>query len=129
MVPSSIGTVMRRCQLKCRARLRTLAGKIARLSASPLNLASRGAIALLYNLVAIVPVLGSSKLRTACECPGPNAKAGSARGTGRGAGGDTIYIKTQVFRLLRYYSPAPRNITRSDWATQNIKHNMTSSIT
>ena len=23
---------------------------------------------------------------------------------------DTIYIKTQVFRLLRYYSPAPRNI-------------------
>ena len=27
---------------------------------------------------------------------------------------DTIYIKTQVFRLLRYYSPAPRNIARSD---------------
>ena len=43
--------------------------------------------------------------------------------------GDTIYIKTQVFRLLRYYSPAPRNIARSDWATQNITHNMTSSIT
>ena len=42
---------------------------------------------------------------------------------------DTIYIKTQVFRLLRYYSPAPRNIDRSDWATQNITHNMTSSIT
>ena len=42
---------------------------------------------------------------------------------------DTIYIKTQVFRLLRYYSPAPRNIARSDWATQNITHNMTSSIT
>ena len=41
---------------------------------------------------------------------------------------DTIYIKTQVFRLLRYYSPAPRNIARSDWATQNITHNMTSSI-
>ena len=41
---------------------------------------------------------------------------------------DTIYIKTQVFRLLRYYSPAPRNISRSDWATQNITHNMTSSI-
>ena len=39
--------------------------------------------------------------------------------------GDTIYIKTQVFRLLRYYSPAPRNIARSDWATQNITHNMT----
>ena len=35
---------------------------------------------------------------------------------------DTIYIKTQVFRLLRYYSPAPRNIARSDWATQNITH-------
>ena len=42
---------------------------------------------------------------------------------------DTIYIKTQVFRFLRYYSPAPRNIARSDWATQNITHNMTSSIT
>ena len=42
---------------------------------------------------------------------------------------DTIYIKNQVFRLLRYYSPAPRNIARSDWATQNITHNMTSSIT
>ena len=41
---------------------------------------------------------------------------------------DTIYIKTQVFRLLRYYSQAPRNIARSDWATQNITHNMTSSI-
>ena len=43
------------------------------------------------------------------------------------SGHDTIYIKTQVFRLLRYYSPAPRNIARSDWATQNITHNMTSS--
>ena len=42
---------------------------------------------------------------------------------------DTIYIKTQVFRLLGYYSPAPRNIARSDWATQNITHNMTSSKT
>ena len=42
---------------------------------------------------------------------------------------DTIYIKTQVFRLLRYYSPAPRNIARSDWTTQNITHNMTSPIT
>ena len=42
---------------------------------------------------------------------------------------DTIYIKTQVFRLLRYYSPAPRNLARSDWATQNITHNMTSSKT
>ena len=41
---------------------------------------------------------------------------------------DTIYIKTQVFRLLRYYSPAPRNIARSDWVTQNITHNITSSI-
>ena len=41
---------------------------------------------------------------------------------------DMIYIKTQVFRLLRYYSPAPRNITRSDWASQIITHNMTSSI-
>ena len=42
--------------------------------------------------------------------------------------GDMIYIKTQVFRLLRYDSPAPRNIARSDWVTQNITHNMTSSI-
>ena len=41
---------------------------------------------------------------------------------------DMIYIKTQVFRLLRYYSLAPRNIARSDWVTQNITHNMTSSI-
>ena len=41
---------------------------------------------------------------------------------------DTIYIKTQVFRLLRYYSPAPRKIARSDWAIQNITHNMTSSL-
>ena len=41
---------------------------------------------------------------------------------------DTIYIKTQVFRLLRYYSPAPRNIARSDWVTQNTTHNMTASI-
>ena len=39
-----------------------------------------------------------------------------------------IYIKTQVFRLLRYYSPAPRNIARSDWVTQNITHIMTSSL-
>ena len=41
---------------------------------------------------------------------------------------DTIYIKTQVFRLLRYYSPAPRDIDKSDWVTLNITHNMTSSI-
>ena len=41
---------------------------------------------------------------------------------------DTIYITTQVFRLLRYYSPAPRYIARSNLATQNITHNMTSSI-
>ena len=41
---------------------------------------------------------------------------------------DTIYIKTQLFRLLRYYSPALRYIARSDWATPNITHNMTSSI-
>ena len=39
-----------------------------------------------------------------------------------------IYIKTKVFRLLRYYSPAPKNIARRDWVTQNITHNMTSSI-
>ena len=38
-------------------------------------------------------------------------------------GSDTIYIKTQVFRLLRYYSPAPRN-ARNDWATQDIINNI-----
>ena len=42
---------------------------------------------------------------------------------------DMIYIKTQVFKLLRYCSPAPRNIARSDWVAQNITHNMTSSLT
>ena len=41
---------------------------------------------------------------------------------------DTIYIKTQVFSLLRYYSTALRNIVRSDWVTRNITHNMTSSL-
>ena len=45
-----------------------------------------------------------------------------------GTPSDMIYIKTQVFRLLRYYSPTPSNIARSDWVTQNITHNMTSSI-
>ena len=77
------------CQLKRRARSRMLARKTARLSASPSNLASRGAIALLYNLVAVAPVLGSSKLRMACERPGPKAKAGGAggaKGSGGGAG-------------------------------------------
>ena len=43
-------------------------------------------MALLYNLVAVVPVLGSSKLRTVCDRPGPKAKPGGAGGTGRGAG-------------------------------------------
>ena len=37
-------------------------------------------------------------------------------------GSDTIYIKTQVFRLLRYYSPEPWNIATSDWVTENWKH-------
>ena len=41
---------------------------------------------------------------------------------------DTIYIKTQVFRLLRYDSPAPRKIAKSDWSTQNITHNLKSSL-
>ena len=41
----------------------------------PFELASRGAIALLYSLVAVALVLGSSKLRMVCECPGPKAKA------------------------------------------------------
>ena len=64
-----------------------LARKMAKLSASPLNFASSGEIALLYSLVAVVPVLGSSKLRTACECPGPNAKAGGAGAAGMTGGG------------------------------------------
>ena len=80
VVPSSMGTVMRRCQLKRHARSRMLARKTARLSASPSNLASRGAIALLYNLVAVAPVLGSSKLRMTCDRPGLNANAGGAGG-------------------------------------------------
>ena len=62
------------------------------------------------------------------EVSGSAASAVGAGGAGGGGSADTIYIKTQVFRLLRYYSPAPRNIARSDWATQNITHNMTSSI-
>ena len=50
-----------------RAQSRTLTRKTARLSASPSNFASRGVMALLYSLVAVAPVLGSSKFRTACE--------------------------------------------------------------
>ena len=77
VVPLSIGTVMSRCQLKWRARSCTLARKTAKLSASPSNLPSSGKIALLYSFVAVAPVLGSSKFRTAWERPGPNAKAGA----------------------------------------------------
>ena len=47
-------------------------------------------MALLYSLVAVAQVLGSSQFRTACEHPGPKAKAGGAGatgGTGRGCGG------------------------------------------
>ena len=51
------------------------------------NFASSGKIALLYSLVAVAPVLGSSKLRTVCECPGPNAKAGGAGAAGTTGGG------------------------------------------
>ena len=85
-----IGMVMSRCQLKHRARLRTLGRKTARLSTSLSNFTSRGAMALLYSLVAVAPVLGSSKLRMACERPGRKAKAGAASaagGTGRGGSG------------------------------------------
>ena len=39
---------------------------------------------------------------------------------------DMIYIKNQIFKLLRYYSPALQNTARTE-ATQNITHNMTSS--
>ena len=41
----------------------------------------------------------------------------------------TLTRFTSKPRFSRYYSPAPRNIARSDWATQNITHNMTSSKT
>ena len=46
-------------------------------------------MALLYNLVAVLPVVGSSKLRTACERPSPYAKAGNdgSAGTAGGGGG------------------------------------------
>ena len=83
---SSIGTVMSCCQLKRRARSRTLTRKTAKLSASPSNLPSSGEIALLYNFVAVAPVLGSSKFRMAWEHPGPKAKA-SAGGAGPTGGG------------------------------------------
>ena len=43
-------------------------------------------MALLYSFVAVAPVLGSSKLSTACEWPGPKAKAG-AGGAGPAGGG------------------------------------------
>ena len=43
-------------------------------------------MALLYSFVAVAPVLGSSKLSTACERPGPKAKAG-AGGAGPAGGG------------------------------------------
>ena len=42
---------------------------------------------MLYSLVAVVPVLGSSKFRTACEHPGPKAKAGGVGATGMTGGG------------------------------------------
>ena len=77
---------MSRCQLNLRARSRTLARKAAKLSASPSNLVSSGEMALLYSFVAVAPVLGSSKFRTACERPGPKAKAG-AGGAGQAGGG------------------------------------------
>ena len=87
VVPSSIGTVMSRCQLNLRARSRTLARNTAKLSASPSNLVSSGEMALLYSFDAVVPVLGSSKFRTACERPGPKAGAGGAGPAGGGGCG------------------------------------------
>ena len=62
------------------------------------------------------------------ETKSTRTKIDSRGKVGMFVGYDTIYIKTQVFRLLRYYSPVPRNVARSEWATQNITHNMTSSI-
>ena len=44
-------------------------------------------MALLYNLVAVAPVLGLSKFRMACECPGSNTKAGGAGRAASSAGG------------------------------------------
>ena len=55
--------------------------------AFPSNVSSRGEIALLYNLVGVAPVLGSSKFTTVCERPGPNAKAGGAGGAASSASG------------------------------------------
>ena len=37
--------------------------------------------------MAVALVLGSSKFRTACECPGPHAKAGGAGAAGIAGGG------------------------------------------
>ena len=45
---------------------------------------------MLYSLVAVAPVLVSSKFRAACERPSPKAKAGGAGAAGmagRGGGG------------------------------------------
>ena len=64
-----------------------LARNTAKLSSSPSNFSLRGEIALLYSLVAVAPVLGSSKSRMACERHCPNAKAGGAGATGKAGGG------------------------------------------
>ena len=86
-----------------------------------------------------LPRSGSSHLSTPNKSPSPLPHKPTPKQTAKSqqvhthqsdesTADDTIYIKTQVFRLLRYYSPAPRNIARSDWVSQNITHNMTSSI-
>ena len=64
-----------------------LARKTAKLSASPSNFPSSGDIALLYIFKDVAPVVGLSMLRTACERPGPQAKAGCAGGAGKAVGG------------------------------------------
>ena len=80
-------SVMSHCQLKWQARSHTLARETAKLSASPSNFPSSGDIALLHSFVAISPVLGLSKLRTAWERPRPKAKAGTGgAGTTGGCG-------------------------------------------
>ena len=80
--------VISRSQLIRRAQSHMFARKTAKLSASLSNFASRGAMALLYSLVAIAPVMGSSKFRMACERPRPKAKAGGAGAAGAaGRGG------------------------------------------
>ena len=71
-------------------------------------------MALLYSFVAVAPVLGSSKLSTACERPGPKAKAGAGgagpagggSGAGRTGGGGGAQLLQVVQEALEREGPA-----------------------